>query len=102
MRDKLLAVFTLAGIKVIKVWDIKNGYGGEEADWLLVNTELGMITLGWRRRVIAIDWEETGIRCTVPDEVTKGPFNVHAWSYVKAVEYLSRVVKHKEANKKES
>ena len=90
-RDKLESLFKLAGIKIEKLWDIKNGYTGGKADWLLVKTPFGMITIGWRKRVIAIDWSDTQIKMIVKDDVTKGEYDCHAWSYAKALDYLEEL-----------
>lgn len=48
-----------------------------------------MIRLGWRKRVLEIDWSDTPVRGEVTsDEVTKADMMVHAWSYEKAIGYL--------------
>ena len=57
--------------------------------WWLVRTSRGLIKIGWRKRVINIDWSDTNLRVIVtPDDVTKSVVMVHAWSEEKAVEYL--------------
>ncbi len=89
-KKELLAVFTLAGLKALQVFETENGYysrGG--APWLLVKTQFGMIHIGWRKRVISINWLDTGVEYTVADDVTKEVSMCHAWSYAKAVEYLT-------------
>lgn len=91
------ALFLLAGITVSKLHQLENQYWPkpytverENSPWWLVMTPAGPITIGWRKRVISIDWEDTGLRLVVTkDEVTKGDTHVHAWSYVKALEYLT-------------
>jgi len=109
------SAFTLAGIEVLNLWQLQNGYGGElrtmdasgnptteEAmnfvrynhfnPWWLVKTKLGLIRLGWRKRVIHLDWEDTGFKANVTDEaVTKSDSMVHAWSLVDLVRYLTRL-----------
>lgn len=92
VKDKLLSLFKLSGLKVLESWDIKNGYHGTESDWLLVKTEIGLIKIGWRKRVIEIDWTDTGIKLVVKDDVTKGDYYCHAWSYPNAIEYLTELV----------
>jgi hypothetical protein len=101
-REKLLSVFLLADIDVEKSWNIENGYYGREADWLLVKTDLGLITIGWRKRVISIDWAETGISYLVEDNVTKEETMCHAYSYDKAVRYLRGLKEAKPAQSKSS
>lgn len=88
LKDKLLAIFKLSGIDVNQTWDIKNGYRGDKADWLLVHTPYGLMTIGWRKRVIEIEWEGTHMGYIVKDDVTKDEYSCHAWGYAKAVEYM--------------
>lgn len=90
-KERLLSVFATAEIRVVDHWDIRNEYHGNAADWLLVDTELGMIRIGWRKRVISINWRKTGIRMVVDDDVTKDEYGCHAWSYVDAARYLKRL-----------
>jgi len=90
-REKLLAVFKLAGIPVEKYWNIKNGYGYDKADWLLIQTSKGMIEIGWRKRVISINWSDTGIKHLVGGETTQSESMCHAWSFEDAVKYLRGV-----------
>lgn len=60
--------------------------------WWLVKTKFGLIEVGWRKRVIQIDWRDTGLRCVVTaDEVTKDEHLVHAWNRAKAVKYLDEL-----------
>lgn len=101
------AMFILAGFKVKKMYRIFNEYfdiSMENAEWHIKNswwlaiTEEGdMIKVGWRKRVISIDWEGTSFRqdCVdkqarmTKDDVTIGTTYIHAWSNSKAVEYLT-------------
>lgn len=99
-EERLRSVFTMAGIQVLRVWALVDGYGHSPYDprffetlprqvWWLVKTPYGLIEIGWRKRVIHIDWSETPVRAIVTqDEVTKGETFVHAWSELKAIEYL--------------
>lgn len=91
MSEKLLSLFTLSKLEVLNYWELPNGYYTKTEDpWLLVQTVYGMIKIGWRKRVINIDWEHT--ECDLPiteDEVTKDRYMVHAWSYEKALHYLN-------------
>lgn len=55
-----------------------------------MKTPKGLIQIGWRKRVISIDWSDTGIRRVVTeDDVTKDDTMVHAYSYAKALAYLT-------------
>jgi hypothetical protein len=98
-EQKVKAIFLLADIEVEKLFQIENGYWPDhinyaqikkESPWWLVKTKWGLIKIGWRKRVIAIDWEDTPIRQEITtDDVTKELDCVHAYSYSKAIAYLS-------------
>lgn len=89
----------LSGIKFDKTWEMANNYWPDayaenrnNSPWLLVRTPRGMIYLGWRKRVIEINWSDTDIRQIITeDDVTKGDYLVHAWGIVKALEYLTKI-----------
>lgn len=95
------SLFLLAGFVVLRVWALIDGYGYSPDDeryfdtkprqvWWLVKTQHGLIQIGWRKRVINIDWSDTGSRVIVTsDDVTKDETRVHAWSTTKALEYLT-------------
>lgn len=91
------AIFLLAGIDVSAVFQIENGYwpkayveAREQSPWWLMKTEHGLIRIGWRKRVISIDWADTAVRLELTaDDTTKSDTYVHAWSHHKAVEYLA-------------
>lgn len=92
--------FTLAGISPVYVREIDNKYCGPKCCphrvWLLVTTRLGVIEIGWRKRVIVIDWSASDVTKTAAElfadeDVTKGVRMIHAWSYEKATEYLTKI-----------
>lgn len=96
---ELTAIFLLARINVKAVVQIPNEYWPEsytklreDNPWWKVTTDLGVIKIGWRKRVIEIDWSETNRRGLVTtDDVTKSDHMVHAYNHGDAVKYLSRV-----------
>ena len=114
-EQKMRALFTLAGIEILSVWRLPNGYWPEvlpddwsdqrqvsdflryaeiraSSPWWLVKTHAGLVKIGWRKRVINIDWSDTAIRAIITeDDVTKTETLVHAWSDLKAVEYLQKL-----------
>jgi len=71
--------------------------------WFVAQTELGPITIGWRKRVLSIDWSAwpsppDGRTIFVREQdgdfegrTTVWESGVHAWSYEKATEYLRRL-----------
>jgi hypothetical protein len=96
-RAMFAHIFKEAGFQHVAMDEIANRYwadvSGESAPWFMVATEKGFFVIGWRKRVIHIEW--SGL-ITPPDlfadaDVTKGPEHIHAWGQSKAIEYLSRV-----------
>lgn len=89
-RTDLDAILHLAGIKPLGVWETLNGYSKSREDpWYLVQTPWGMLHMGWRKRVMEIDWTQTTIRVEITqDDTTKDPCYVHAWSKARAAVYL--------------
>lgn len=97
-QTEVTALLTLAGINHQRLVRIENQYWPlhvnydemrRQYPWWAVHTEDGIITIGWRKRVIHIDWCLTSRRGLVTeDDVTKDQRSVHAWSMAKALEYL--------------
>ncbi|KKN05613.1 hypothetical protein LCGC14_1085540 [marine sediment metagenome] len=79
------------------VWMVDNEYCSDSYccwPWAKFKTEHGMIKIGWRKRVINIDWSNTGkdYEHLFKDEgVTLDDKCVHAWSKDKAIEYLTKI-----------
>jgi hypothetical protein len=62
--------------------------------WFVVGTPSGDIVVGWRKRVISIDWSDTGedlLGLFEAEDVTKDEHHIHAWGPDKAVDYLTRI-----------
>lgn len=83
--------------------------------WGLIKTHKGDIKVGWRKRVINIDWKDlydkalakttdheyevrikireslNGKKLFANEDVTKDTHMIHAWSSEKAVEYLEKI-----------
>lgn len=98
-RLALLACFPTP----IYVQKIKNGYGSDyyyrNLPWYAVTTHRGIIEIGWRKRVINIDWERSEIKAyggklfrDEEEKTTVGGSYIHAWSYEKAKEYIDRLL----------
>ena len=100
-RKKLDALLLLAGIEPVAVHEVTNKYWPDSehyaeirrnTPWWLVVTKAGPVVIGWRKRVISIDWADTPVRSIVTaDDVTKGEDHVHAYGYGKAVSYLAHI-----------
>lgn len=65
--------------------------------WFVVTTEIGRFVVGWRKRVIHIDWSGTLCKMSAEKlfsdmEVTKGDQFIHAWSLVDAATVVHRVI----------
>ena len=87
------ALCTLAGIPVRAVFETPNKYWRSNepmGPWWVIVTPHGTFRMGWRKRVIEIDWSATGEKevHVTDDDVTKGDFLVHAWDEGFAVRYL--------------
>jgi hypothetical protein len=99
--DEFSRIFTQAGFDDldIRFLPIENQYCPCDrcANWYKVNTVYGTgITIGWRKRVINIDWSAWGVDFShlfVSEDVTKGPGAIHAWGEKKAIEYLTKIRK---------
>lgn len=94
------AILGLFGERKIFVKEVPNGYcrGAccEHLPWFLVTTNIGPVRIGWRKRVINIDWSETNQKKTADElfpneDVTKYEHAIHAWGYDKAKEYLEKI-----------
>lgn len=96
-REERAGILELFGGREILVEEIPNGYCSdwccEHLPWFIVTTKVGRIKIGWRKRVLEIDWSDSAIKKTAKDlfageDVTKGDHDIHAWGYAKAKEYI--------------
>lgn len=101
---KAVECFRLAGLDPISFQEIPNEYCGPKCCphrvWLLMSTAEGIFKVGWRKRVMELDWRnmkgpwdrEKVKKLFEKEDVTKGEYFIHAWSYEKLVEYLKLLV----------
>lgn len=82
----------------IFVEEIPNEYSSYDyhCPWFMVTTKIGHIKIGWRKRVIDIDWSKTIVKKLANvifpnEEVTMGEYWIHAWGYDKAKQYLTKL-----------
>lgn len=98
IKNEILKLFT----QPIHVKEIPNGYWGNaywarHLPWFEITTYKGIITIGWRKRVINIDWSKSDIKIEskelFPDEnVTKFDQTIHAHNLSKAKEYIDKIL----------
>lgn len=88
-------------------WMIPNRYWGDSywaSPWMMFVTPAGPIRVGWRKRVLEIDWSASNIGVKAEkltdDKVTKGDRMIHAWGQEKAVEYLQALWAHWQGSNK--
>lgn len=112
-------ILTGAGLVDSLTTPIPNEYWSTGPSWCLLTTHRGNIKIGWRKRVINLDWsdavnktiqrtqpssrlerhdhkrqieEKLSAETLFPDEkVTKGEAYIHAWSIEDASKYLHKV-----------
>jgi hypothetical protein len=99
-RREIEDIYRAAGTPAIYMEEIPNGYCSEPCclnkPWFRVTSSIGHVDIGWRKRVISIDWKDTQVKASgkelFPDEdVTRDATGIHAWGAEKAAEYLQRL-----------
>lgn len=95
--DRYLAAISSAGIDCSWCEIIPHGYSDDayywSTPWITAYTSIGPLTIGWRKRVIVLDWSKSLFTQLAdelfPDEnVTKREQIIHCWGYEKLDEYL--------------
>lgn len=99
--EEVTQLFSVSGFKVFDFREIENGYWPSSSHydevrkaspWWSVETSFGTVVIGWRKRVIAIDWVELPYRGSVTSHgVTQDSDMVHAYSLVDACTYLTQL-----------
>lgn len=79
----------------------QHGYWGNDpygwrTPWQQITTAIGRFRIGWRKRVISIEWKDTlckqSAETLFPGEnVTKDGQLIHAWSYEDAKRYVNTI-----------
>lgn len=97
---ELTDLFISAGFEPVYVEVIDNQYCSNACcykfPWIVVTTEKGRITLGWRKRVMNLDWTDSIIEAD-GRELFKGEHTtieeryIHCWGKEKAIEYLKKL-----------
>ncbi len=98
--EELSELFKKAGFDLIHVEIIDNEYCGKACcykyPWIIVTTNKGRIKLGWRKRVMNLDWSDSdleidGMKIFKDENATKGTNYIHCWGKDKAIEYLKKL-----------
>jgi len=115
-EKRFFEIFQKAGFQYTRLEAIPNEYCpcSKCAPWFDVTTEIGEFRIGWRKRVINIEWkgltwgpilkaikrsaQNLGLSSVLfgKEDVTKGDTYIHAWGWDKATEYLRRIREHVE------
>lgn len=100
-QEKILRdIFEKVGFQIIEMTPIENEYGSGDwrGPWFLINTQFGIFKIGWRKRVIKIDWSNIVNTLKIDllslfekENVTQSKDFIHAWSYEKVEEYLKKI-----------
>ncbi len=97
---ELTELFKSAGFNTIHVKTIDNQYCKDACcykyPWIIVATKKGSIKLGWRKRVMNLDWSESDIKAIgtelfKDENTTTGEHYIHCWGKDKAIEYLKKL-----------
>ena len=97
---ELTELFKSAGFNIVYVKIIDNQYCSDACcykyPWVIVTTKKGRIKLGWRKRVMNLDWSESDIKAVgtklfKDEKTTTGECYIHCWSKDKAIEYLKKL-----------
>ncbi len=98
--DTFKGILLIAGFESKKCIELANQYWPAtyllkraQDPWWMIETQYGYITIGWRKRVISIEWDFADCIVT-EDDVTKATNYVHAYKEEKAIEYLKNLRKH--------
>ena len=94
-REFFEEVFEKAGASGALLNEIPNSYCQCEvcAPWFTARLPYGDITIGWRKRVISIDWSGLPDLSALfaEESVTKGPNMIHAYGKDKAIDYVRKI-----------
>lgn len=71
---------------------------GQMHPWFLVTTTRGIIKLGWRKRVINLEWDQSDIPkdavSLFTEDVTKGPGYIHCYGYESLKQHVQALLSY--------
>lgn len=103
-----LAILACFGPNSLYVEEIPNGYCNRGCcafyPWFIVTTPKGRIKIGWRKRVIHLEWTDSAIKAMASEifpkeeawagyETTQFDRTIHAHGYEAAQKYIDRLMK---------
>jgi hypothetical protein len=101
MQESFRQIFVHAGLTPLFMKEIPNEYCGRHCclgkPWFIVTSKIGPVKIGWRKRVINIDWSQSECARDIGQvlfpnlNVTVGTSFIHAWSDNDASVYLDRL-----------
>lgn len=96
VRAQFEKAFLDSGVAATKWEEVPNQYGSQSynGQWYLVTTDIGVVRVGWRKRVIEIVFPvqvDVG-ELFANENTTKSENLIHAWGYDKLTEYLQTAV----------
>lgn len=96
--SRIPEIFSKAGFYPIFIEKIPNEYDKAMGymPWVMVTTQIGHFKVGWRKRVLVLNWTKTLVhdfaeRIFPKENVTKDDCEIHCWGYEKLQEYLTTV-----------
>ena len=89
-----------AGFGILSARQVENEYGSGEwrGPWWEFKTEHGKIRLGWRKRVIDMDFSDVAPMLVVSADTTKSPGFAHAWTLEDVTKFLQLAKEAKSAS----
>ncbi len=99
-RVGICGIYQSAGVDAIYMEPLANGYCSEPCclnlPWFRVTSKIGHVVIGWRKRVLSIDWKDSLVKASgnelFPEEnVTRWETGIHAWSTEDAAKYIRRL-----------
>ncbi len=99
-RAEIAGIYQAAGVGAVYMESLPNGYCKDPCclnrPWFRVTSSIGHIVIGWRKRVLSIDWKDSTVKATGEalfpgEDVTRWETGIHAWGAEKAAEYVRRL-----------
>ncbi len=98
-KKNILSLFEASSVYVKEIPNEYYSAWSYRSPWFLITTCYGVIKVGWRKRVLVIDWKDSDIKVFAEDlfkdeKTTKGDYMIHAWSYEDAKKYIDALFRY--------